>query len=147
MDKNYWGHNGTFQTLADQLEKLIPVEGAVEAPRGKNKRLEKFRQAANAYYDIFNNGGCNRGPLIRRIFDISVGAYRYGSRGRRGVMTTNWNGIHRAVEPIMDEIVLDAAVEQGLITERQAKLHRMIEQLKGGLAADEFEEFKVLLAA
>lgn len=144
MDKNYWGNNGTFQTLADQLEKLIPVEGAVEAPRGKNKRLEKFRQAANAYYDIFNNGGCNRGPLIRRIFNIGVGAFRYG-RGRH--QHTNWNAIHRTIEPIMDEIVLDAAVEQGLITERQAKLHRMIEQLKGALPTDEFEEFKVLLAA
>ena len=116
MERNYWGHNGTHQDLADQLEKLIPAEGAVESPRGRNKKLEKFRQAANAYYDIFNNGGCNRGPLIRRIFEFSVGSYRYGSRSRFGATHTNWTAIHRHTEPKMDEIILDAAVEQGLIS-------------------------------
>jgi hypothetical protein len=115
MEKTYWGNNGPHQNLSSQLEKLIPSEGAVEAPRGRNKKLEKFRQASNAYYDIFNNGGGNRGPLIRRTFGISVGAFRYGSRSRHGVIHTNWNGIHRIVEPIMDKIILEAAAEQGLI--------------------------------
>lgn len=113
--KTYWANNATNQDLANQLEKLIPTEGAVESPRGRNKKLEKFRQASNAYYDIFNNGGGNRGPLIRRTFGISVGAFRYGSRRPHGVTHTNWNGIHKIVEPIMDKIVLEAAAEQGLV--------------------------------
>lgn len=115
MEKTYWGNNAAHQHLSEQLEKLVPAEGAVETPRGRNKKLEKFRQASNAYYDIFNNGGGNRGPLIRRTFGISVGAFRYGSRRPRGVTHTDWNGIHEIVEPIMDKIVLEAAVEQGLI--------------------------------
>jgi hypothetical protein len=110
--KTYWGNTGAHQGLSDQLQLMIPFEGAVESPRGRNRKLEKFRQASNAYYDIFNNGGGNRGPLIRRIFNISVGAFRTG-RGR--FLTTNWDGIHRVIEPIMDRIILEAAAEQGLI--------------------------------
>jgi hypothetical protein len=129
--KTYWGNNGVHQALADQLEKLIPAEGAVESPRSRNKKLEKFRQASNAYYDINNNGGGNRGPLIRSIFGISVGAFTYGGRGRHSVRRTDWNGIHKVTEPIMDQIILDAAVEQGLISEE----HRRGLDLSGRLQA------------
>jgi hypothetical protein len=110
---SYWGHNGTHQEFVESLNAMIPEQGAVESPRGRNRRLEKFRQASNAYYDIFNNGGGNRGPLIRRIFNISVGSFDVGGRRERRI---NWTAVHKVVEPIMDQIILDAAVEQGLLS-------------------------------
>ena len=49
----YWNGNGKYQQFVEALNQLVPDEGAVEQPR-KNKKLERFRIASNAYYDIFN---------------------------------------------------------------------------------------------
>ena len=144
MERTYWNNKGTYQSLATQLQKLIPSEGAVENPRGGNRQLEKFRQASNAYYDIFNNGGGNRGPLIRRIFGISVGAFRYG---RGSTRHTNWDGIHCRIEPTMDDIVLDAAVEQGLITSSQANMMGFAQDIKSKHSVAEVQELIGFLAA
>ena len=104
----YWGNTGTHQALADALQKLVPASGGLDKPRSKNKELERFRRAANAYYDIFNNGGMNRAPLIRSIFGISVSSYRRWDR------QIDWNRIHVVIEPILDGIILAAAKEQGI---------------------------------
>jgi hypothetical protein len=124
--KTYWSNEGPHQDLADRLNDLVPTSDKVEKSRGANRRLEKFRQASNAYYDIFNNGGGNRRPLIRRIFGISVSAFTYGSYPSR---RTDWNAIHEVVEPIIDEIILQAAAEQGLIPADKINTYRIIGKL------------------
>ena len=112
MENTYWNNKGTYSELNTKLEKLIPVSGPVVNP-AKNKALEKFRKASNAYYDIFNNGGCNRGRSIGKIFEgvmFYFGHYRRCNFGRM-----NWERIHAITEPKMDEIILAAAKEQGLV--------------------------------
>ena len=110
MTNTYWNSKGTHQGLANQLEKLVPATGPVLGGK-KNAKLEKFRKAVNAYYDIFNNGGCNRAALIRSTFRISLRSFRVGSH------SLAWGEIHKVVEPIMDQIVLEAAEEQGLLAD------------------------------
>ena len=105
MTNTYWNSNGTYQNLAKQLRSHVPFAGEIT---GKgNKALEKFRKASNAYYDIFNNGGCNRAAQIRSIFKFGMTSMRLGKR-------FDWNAIHEKVEPIMDQIILAAAAEQGI---------------------------------
>lgn len=112
MENTYWNHTGTHSELNAKLEKLIPMSGSVANPY-KNKALEKFRKASNAYYDVFNNGGCNRGRAIGKYFE---GVMFYISHYRRtNFGNINWNRIHAITEPAMDAIILEAAKEQGLI--------------------------------
>lgn len=102
-EATYWANKGRYQDLANALNRLVPVEGEI---KGKdNKALEKFRRASNAYYDIFNNGGCNRAAQIRAIFGFGISRYRYNHR-------FDWDGIHKQTEPVMDQIILAAAAEQ-----------------------------------
>lgn len=106
MDKTYWGGNGTHQDISTALLDLVPSEGPIKGR--KNAALERFRKASNAYYDIFNNGGCNRPALIRAIFGLGISSYI----NRNGNL--NWVEVTKIVEPIMDSIILAAAEEQGL---------------------------------
>lgn len=122
MTQSYWDNNGKFQALVTELQKLVPASGKVVMPR-KNKKLEKFRAASNAYYDIFNNGGCNRYHEIRYHFNTSVQAHTMG-RGR--TQRTNWDSIAEHVDPIMDIIVIEAAIEQGIITKEDADTYSAI---------------------
>jgi len=103
----YWNHMGTFQSAAKALNKLIPAEGSVANPRSKNKKLEKFRKASNAYHDLYNNGLCNRADEFRRVFGFGATRYRYAF-GR--FYTT----AYLRTEEQMDAIVAAAALEQGI---------------------------------
>jgi len=103
---NYWNHKGRYQKLADALHERVPVSGPVDNPR-RNKALERYRKACCAYYDLFNNGGGNRAQTIRRYFP---GALRLSQCGTGGQ-------IFYATEEPMDRIILEAALEQGLITD------------------------------
>jgi len=106
MENTYWNGTGTWQDLSEKLEEFVPAMGECE-----NKKVERFRKASNAYYDIFNNGGCNRGPSIGKFFPGVMAeineSYRYRSN-------PNWDYIHRIVEPKMDEIILETAKKVGL---------------------------------
>jgi len=113
MEKTYWDRTGTHQDLVEQLNKLIPFEGSVEKP-WKNKALERFRKASNAYYDIFNNGGCNRGRSIGKFFEGAMHYLSYNYH-RNNFGRVNWDRIHMITEPKMDAIILEAAREQGLV--------------------------------
>lgn len=119
MEKTYWGGNGNHQNLADELNKLVPREGAIS---GKgNRKLEKFRKASNAYYDIFNNGGGNRPALIRSIFGIAMSHYRRSNwHNGRQYYTIDFESIEQRIEPIIDWIILEAAEEQGLLRKEVA---------------------------
>ena len=105
----YWNSKGKFQSAADTLQKLIPDMGPVPKATTRNKKLEKFRKAANCYYDLYNNGLCNRRRSFVKIF-TSVPAWslpRYGETGSARV--------YEAVEREMDEIIRQAAEEQEIL--------------------------------
>lgn len=108
IKNTYWNHKGRHQAASTELAKLIPSEGAVDHPRGKNRALDKFRRASNCYYDLYNNGLINRGAEFRGVFNIRTSQYRTGnSYGFRTQMYT-------ITEAAMDEIIQAAAAEQGL---------------------------------
>ena len=66
-EDNYWNSRGRYQAKAEKLNELIPSMGEVENAEQRTK-LERFRIASNAYYDIFNNGGWNRQSEIKEFF-------------------------------------------------------------------------------
>jgi hypothetical protein len=110
MIKCYWTNEGKFQKLSEKLQERVPAIGKVE---GKgNRRLEKFRRAANVYYDVFNNGLCNRGSEFKPIFGFSA-RDNWGRMG--GYYDFDWDEAARLMAPVMDKIILEAAVEQNLI--------------------------------
>lgn len=86
---------------------MIPHSGSVDNPKN-NKHLEKFRKATNCYYDLYNNGLCNRANEFRRIFGIA--SSRYGSY-RYGFNVT----LKEHVELNMDQFIENAAKEQGIM--------------------------------
>lgn len=109
MEHTYWDRNGHYQAVGDILMKLIPSEGSVAEPK-KNKALEKFRIASNCYYDLYNNGLCNRASEFYSIFKVSSRTYRrtYGyGRSFSGAL-------YEKTEIAMDRIIEAAAVEQGI---------------------------------
>lgn len=101
---SYWNDCGRYQKLADALQELVPPEGPVASPN-RNKALERYRKAVNAYYDLYNNGGCNRPQAINAYFK---GALRLAR-------SWSWGQVPYATEAPMDRIILAAALEQGLI--------------------------------
>ena len=109
MEFSYWNNNGKYQHLAGELHKLVPAAGQVRNPE-QNPALERFRLHANAYYDIFNNGGWNYAKSIYRWFP---GAMSLAKRDR-------WDAIYAITEPRMDKVILAAAREQGLISNVEA---------------------------
>lgn len=106
LKQSYWNGNSQYQKLADALQKLIPAEGPV-ANINRNRALEKFRKAVNCYYDLYNNGLCNRArgfAAIFRIAPMTYGSYRGGYSPY----------LFQHTEEKMDEFVLAAAKEQNI---------------------------------
>lgn len=106
MENTYWNGTGAWQDLSEKLEEFVPAMGPCE-----NKKVERFRKAANAYYDIFNNGGWNRGHSIGKFFPGVMQEMREAERYR---VQPNWDFIYRITEPKMDEIILETAKKVGL---------------------------------
>lgn len=106
MDNTYWNNNGTYETACRVLEAYIPDEGSAVAAR-KNPKLEVFRKASNCYYDLFNNGLCNRAAEFNRVFKIRKSAVVDFDGKIKG------RALHM-LEQRMDKIILEAAMEQGL---------------------------------
>ncbi len=100
---SYWDGNGKYQDLYEKVNALIPSEGGVPLARGKNRKLEKLRVAANCYYDLFNNGLCNRAAEFRRVFGF----------GGSAIVKSHFHDTS-ALEEMMDDIILAAALEQGM---------------------------------
>lgn len=113
LKQSYSDHTGMFQMLADLLGELLPIEGAVPQPR-KNKALEKFRKACNAYTDLYNEGLDNRASEFRTVLGIASNKYkRRGWRGKQYV-TYFAESLYEEAEAQMNKIVFAAAVEQGI---------------------------------
>lgn len=102
----YWNNNGKYQEFVDELQALVPAQGEVPNKR-KNKALEKFRKASNCYYDLFNNGLCNRAREFYHVFGIASGHYKIGRWDHS-------NRLYEDVEPVMDKIIEDAMAEQAV---------------------------------
>lgn len=113
MSYTYWNNNGKYEDFAQKLQNLIPSEGQVLNPR-KNKKLEKFRKAVNCYYDLYNNGLCNRASSFSKVFGLPARAYKL-----RGKYLRYDASLYAETELVMDKIVYEAAVEQGFAAAMQ----------------------------
>jgi hypothetical protein len=106
----YWNNEGAYQAIADQLEALIPSQGEVADAKGANKHLDRFRRAMNCYYDLYNNGLCNRAREFSILYRIP-GVPReikqnYGSNFLVSSATED------AIDAKMDQFILLAQAEQ-----------------------------------
>jgi len=101
-----------LSSVVNKLDESIPLEGSVHSVN-KNKRLERLRKAINVTHDIFNNGLMNRGRELRvlglRKDQLPLPYYAWGD-----YYEGQWDRITEIVEPIMEQIILDAAVEQNV---------------------------------
>lgn len=107
----YWDSKGKYGKLLKKLADLVPVSGSVPEPK-KNRALEKFRKASNCYYDLYNNGLCNRAAEFRQVFGF----------GGTIILKDRYRDVDLMIarlEQKMDEIILAAALEQGLIKEEE----------------------------
>ena len=102
-----WGVNPGFRKLYDQLDELIPLEGKVPFSRSKNKALEKLRVAGNLVYDLFNNGLINRRSHFHGFFG-------WAPYTRGGISQHQFDRYNLLLEPIMTQLIIDAAKEQGI---------------------------------
>ena len=93
----YWEEKGLHQEMANELNLLIPFMRSVENKRYR-KKLERYRKAANAYYDIFNNGGYNMGREIGATFGALSDL----------IKLEDWEAVYEIVEPIMHKIIVEA---------------------------------------
>ena len=105
MTSTYWEHNGALQHTADRLRTFIPSTGPVERSRSTNVMLDRYRRACNCYYDLYNNGLCNRAAEFRRIFGIKPSYYKL----RPGLYSKE---LYERVESVMNQIIIAAAKEQ-----------------------------------
>jgi len=108
---NNWGVNSGFSRLRDELNNLIPAAGKVANPMSKNKHLEKFRQAQNAAYDLFNNGLGNKRGLFVNVFGREITPTQ---RSTYYATKMTWSQWEDNVEKVLTPIILAAAKEQGI---------------------------------
>jgi len=107
MTNSYWNGNGKYQAVANLLRDRIPVSGPVENLK-QNRWLDKFRRASNCYYDLYNNGLCNRASEFNGVFKIASSRFKTWDYGKFR------ETLYERTEVAMDEIVMAAAIEQGL---------------------------------
>ena len=108
----YWDSKGQYQAKANALRDLLPFFGPVPKGNTVNKQLEKFRKASNCYYDLYNNGLCNRAREFSTVFRIpGVPREIKQNYGRYDMIS---KATADAIEARMDEIILAAAKEQGI---------------------------------
>lgn len=108
----YWESKGQYQSLVEQLAKRLPVFGSVHDAKTTNKHLEKFRKAQNCYYDLYNNGLCNRAREFSNVFRIpGVPREIKQNYGRYDMISKSTEEL---IEAKLYEIILAAAKEQGL---------------------------------
>lgn len=102
-----WNGNSPMHDTVDALNKLLPSSGEVASSKGKNKALEKFRKAQNAYYDLYNNGLFNKARSFSSVFGIKASVYKLD----HGVFCDHFYDL---VEAEMLLIVKEAAKEQNI---------------------------------
>jgi len=117
-----------LKSVYEELDGLIPFDGPV-CNVNKNKKLEKLRKASNVVHDIFNNGLMNKGKSLKVLglmkYDLPLPQYAHGH-----YYDGNWDRIKEIVEPIFENIILDAAIEQDLRLELVPVNNRIEVQVK-----------------
>jgi len=111
--QTFWNSTNPLAPFADKLHELVPASGEVEDKR-KNRALEKFRKAVNCYYDLYNNGLCNRASEFYSVFKLASSKYKQTKYGKYGRYTTFMDCLYDELEPLMDVIVVKACEEQGI---------------------------------
>jgi len=106
----YWSNEGKHQALADLLQALSPAIGEVPDGKKQNKHLERFRKAMNCYYDLYNNGLCNRAREFSRLYKLSGIPREIRERRHLGSMLSLYTEI--CVDDAMDEFIMNAYKEQ-----------------------------------
>ncbi len=107
----YWSHRGKHPILQEKMAALIPASGSVENA-DDNPALEKFRIASNCYYDLYNNGLCNRAEQFQDVFGIVL-PLDEDTRELPNDFKLTKDLVNRT-EKAMDKIILAAVKEQGL---------------------------------
>lgn len=117
MDKTYWNSAGRYQEQADLLVALIPAIGEVYDAQGANKHLDTFRRAVNCYYDLYNNGLCNKAREFSTLFKIAgVPKEIKARRWMDGMLNSD---TQERVEDKMSQFIL-AAMQEQFSEEKQA---------------------------
>tara|TARA_B100000287_G_scaffold80727_1_gene73156 strand:+ start:2246 stop:2653 length:408 start_codon:yes stop_codon:yes gene_type:complete len=103
-----WSVHEGFKNLQEQLDCFVPFEGKCEGSRSYNKALETYRVASNLVYDLFNNGLMNRKGQFKSFF----GWAPYGRPS--DISSDQFKRYERMLEPVMTQIMQEAAIEQGV---------------------------------
>ena len=106
----YWNEQGIYQALVTPLQALIPAEGEVPQGKKQNKHLERFRKAMNCYYDLYNNGLCNRAREFSRLYQLPGIPREIHARRNLGSMLSGYTEI--CVDTAMDDFIIKAYQEQ-----------------------------------
>lgn len=113
----YWNDKGTYPEAIVKLQEKIPTSGPVVNPY-KNKALERFRKAQNAYYRLYNDGEFNTGVGnmfgIKYISQFHTREYYADDKGRLQSYLDWAESLYDEVEKGMDRIIEAAAKEQGI---------------------------------
>ena len=72
--KSFWADTHVLSDIENLLQELIPSIGEVK-DKDSNPKLERYRLMCNAYYDLFNNGGCNPGRRTSYYFPGAITAF------------------------------------------------------------------------
>lgn len=108
FENTYWGSSRKYTELSRKLSALVPFEG--ECPSDKPK-LERFRKASNAYYNLYNNGLVSDFSRIFKVHGSTlVPRSRFAPTPKDEVTTP----VIQQAEEVMDRIVIAAAKEAGL---------------------------------
>ena len=108
----YWESKGQYQNLVEELTKRLPPFDSVPNAKTSNKHLEKFRKAQNCYYDMYNNGLCNKAREFSIVFSIPGVPREIKQNYRYNTLVCKTT--EELIEAKMDEIILAAAKEQGI---------------------------------
>ena len=108
----YWESKGQYQNLVEELTKRLPPFDSVPNAKTSNKHLEKFRKAQNCYYDLYNNGLCNKAREFSIVFRIPGVPREIKQNYRYNTLVCKTT--EELIEAKMDEIILAAAKEQGI---------------------------------
>jgi hypothetical protein len=109
----YWNEQGTYQTIAEALQKLIPAIGDVPDGKTTNKALERFRRAQNCYYDLYNNGLCNRAREFSTLFKIAGVPREIKQNYHYNFLVSS--ATEDAIDSKMDKFIMEAYCEQLLL--------------------------------
>jgi len=98
----YWYGKGTYQSAIDSLNDVF------QEPFEPLPEFERFLNAAHVYYDLYNNGLCNRFSEVRPVFGVTPCRFKV-TKARLMNKTDRFEDFYQAIEESMDRIVLAAA--------------------------------------